>query len=262
MNSISCFIDFSETGKTATSFAVWLSKKFDATVHLVHHVANTEDKQVIENNLVAHSEIEKAGVPFTCTIITGEVLKRMPEFLKEIKSDLLVIGSHISDSDSQIWSASNIVHLVQSIAISALVVNEHASLSDSPMQHILFPIAPHDSFNIQIEQSAKWAKQHDADIHVLCLDTTEGPLPERIERNLNRTEAYFETEHVKHTKTLKDSNVYSVGYAKDIISFAQEHQFDLITIMSQNSDENMYFGDMEKTNLIQNQLGIPVLFTN
>lgn len=262
MNNISCLIDFSETGKTATSYAVWLAKKHHATINLMHYVANTEDQHIIENKLISYSEIESSNLPFTCTIITGKYLKSIAKALAQNKSDLLVIGSHGVQSPSQIWAAANVVHITQQIDIPAFVVNENTATAGSPIQNILFPIAPHANFKVLMEEAARWAKQNEAHIAILCLASKDSDLPADIARNLEDSERYFAKENIAHTKTLQESKVYSVGYAKDIIAFAEENQFDLISIMAQNSEENMYFGDVEKTNLIQNHLGIPILCSN
>ena len=262
MNTISCLIDFSETGKTATSYAVWLAQKYHASINLMHYVANTEDRDLIEKKLISHSEIESTKLPFTCTIVTGKFLKSIPEALTQNETDLLVIGSHGAQSSSQIWAAANVVHITQHIDIPAFVVNENTSTAGSPIQNILFPIAPHANFNVLIEEAARWAKQNEAHMAILCLALKDSDLPTDIARNLENSERYFAAENIAHTKTIQESKVYSVGYAKDIIAYAEENQFDLISIMAQNSEENMYFGDVEKTNLIQNHLGIPVLFSN
>ncbi len=143
-----------------------------------------------------------------------------------------------------------------------MVINEDSHVSQPSIKHILFPIAPHSNFELVIEETARWAEKYSAAITVFCLKAGDRELPPDISRNMDKAMAYFATKNIEHTQTIKETKVYSIGYAKDIIKHAEENTFDLMAIMAKNSEENMYFGDVEKTNLLQNKLGIPVLCVN
>ena len=262
MDTIACIIDFNETSKTATAYAIWLAKKHNATINIVHLLTSDENALNIEEKLIAFCGIADSNVPFTCTLAGNNSLKKLPEILLESNVNMVVVGTYGKQSESHTLAPSNVVKLVQAIPLSVFVVNEQTSLPVSALHNILFPMAPHRNFNFQIDEAAKWAKSFDAHVDILCLISDGNDIPVDIAKNLEKTESYFKHENIAFSKTLKESKVYSIGYAKDIISYAQEKNVDLITVMSQNSDENMYFGSIEKTNLLQNSSGIPVLCVN
>jgi nucleotide-binding universal stress UspA family protein len=262
MNVISCVVDFSETSKKAVAYAVWLAKTYNASIHLVHFASNSRDLESLEEKLVAHSEINLANVSFTCSIHAGEYLKELPKIIKNQNSDLVVMGTRKTQSPSELSTAGNIIKLIKLLPLPTVVINENLVHPEAPIKEILFPMAPHDNFTIKIEETARWAKLHGARVHLFSLVSKDQALPEAISKNLEKSMKHLKDQNIEYIETQKDTEVYSVGYAKDILRYAEEMNFDLISIMSQNSEENLYFGDMEKSVLIQNALGIPVLCVN
>ena len=57
----------------------------------------------------------------------------------------------------------------------------------------------------------------------------------------------------------EDQNVYSLGYAKQTLKYAQSVGADLICTMSVPSKEYYYFADSDKENLLLNEYHIPIL---
>ena len=262
MKVVSCVIDFTETSKIAATYAIWLAKQYNASINLVHFTAIPGSHNDLEEKLVAHTEIESSGIAHTFSIGSGNYLRTIPEMLLESEADVVVMGSEGTQNAPQILTSANVVRLVQVVPIPALVVQRNSPVPVRPIHDILFPMAPHSNFAIKIEESARWAKMHNAHIDILCLVASGHDLPADIKNNLDEAGDYFSRENVNYSQTFRDSKVYGVGYAKDILRYAEDKPFDLIVVMSQNSAENMYFGNVEKTNLIQNDLGIPVLCIN
>ncbi|WP_417610207.1 universal stress protein [Owenweeksia hongkongensis] len=260
MKVISALIDFTETSKKAVQYAAWIAKHEGAKVNLVHIEASKSDNQEeIENRLIDFSGIEDQNVPYTVSLGDGNYLKKIPKLLQRNQADFVVIGTHGVKGIFQTLFGANVLILVQSLGISALVVQDHTPAPPSKAKSILFPLAPHHDFNVKIDQTAYWAKSWDARVDVFCLFKGDDSLPDNIAHNLELTKTTFTKEGVRFVTTLQDSKVYSVGYSKDIIAYADDKGFDLLAIMSQNSEENQYFGNVDKTNLILNPKGIPVL---
>ncbi len=260
MKIISTLIDFSNTSKIATQYAASIAKRENASVNLVHITSqNTDDHAAIENKLIQFTEIDQHNIPYTVSIGDGNYLKKIPKLLQLSDSDFVVIGTHGTKGIFQTLFGANVLSLVQSIPIPALVVQDNSPLPPDAIKKILFPMAPHDNFSIKIKHTASWAKLFDAEVDVFCLFKGEDTLPENIAHNLELTKATFDKEGVNYKTTMQDSKVYSVGFAKDIIAYAEDKDFNLLAIMSHNSEENQYFGNVDKTNLILNPKGIPVL---
>ena len=259
MKIISCLIDFTDTSKIAIAYAAWLAKRESAAVNLLHIVDDDYSEKEVEEKLEYFTGITSMDVPFNISIGSGNYLKKIPKLLQLSDADFVVIGTHGTKGIFQSLFGANVVKLVQDIPVPALVVQDNSPMPVPSIQNILFPVAPHHDFDIKIEQTAHWAKLHKAEVDIFCLFKGESKLPEAIATNLDESVNHFTTQGIKHNKVLRESKVYSVGYAKDILLYAKEKPFDLIAIMSQNSDENAYFGNVDKTNLILNPAGIPVL---
>lgn len=260
MKIISCLIDFTETSKIAVAYASEMAKKEGSTVNLLHIVNDSDyDQKKVESELVSFTGIDNLGVNYTCSIGDGNYLNKIPKLVQLSDADFVVIGTHGTKGIFQTLFGANVVKLVQDLPVPALVVQDNSPMPVPEIKEILFPVAPHHNFNIKIEETARWAKLYNSHVDIFCLFKGESTLPENISNNLDKAVEYFEKEGVKHDKVLRESKVYSVGYAKDILAYSNEKQFDLIAIMSQNSEENMYFGNVDKTNLILNPGGIPVL---
>lgn len=260
MKIISALIDFSDTSKIAIQYASKIAKRENASVNLLHIVSDNETSNAeVEKRLIEFTEIEKLDVPFNVSIGDGNYLKKIPKLLQLSESDFVVIGTHGTKGIFQTLFGANVLSLVQHVTIPALVVQDNTPVPPRPIKNILFPLAPHHNFQIKIEETARWAKLFDAEVDVFCLFRGDDTLPENISNNLELTKEIFDKLGVRYKTTMQDSKVYSVGYAKDIIAYTQDKDFNLLSIMSQNSEENLYFGNVDKTNLILNPKGIPVL---
>lgn len=260
MKIISALIDFTETSKIAVQYASKIATREKATVNLLHITSNgDEQEEETKRKLIEFTEIEKLNIPFSVSLGSGHYLKKIPKLLQLSDSDFVVIGTHGTKGIFQTLFGSNVLNLVQHLTIPALVVQDNTPVPPLPIKKILFPLAPHSDFKIKVEHTARWAKLFDAEVDVFCLFKGDDTLPENIAINLELTKDMFDELGVKYKTTLKDSQVYSIGYAKDIIAYTEDKDFNLLAIMSQNSEENMYFGNVDKTNLILNPKGIPVL---
>ena len=257
MKIISCLIDFSETSKKAAETAISLARKYESTLNLI--CVSLSSEEVASEEVVAFSGVESAKVPYFISIDHGSYQEKIPELIQESHADLLVIGSRGSQRETEMLSADEVLKIVQSLTINVLVVSKETEVAELAINRILHPIAPHDNFSIQIKETARWAKDFNAHIDVFCLYVDSENLPKDIDTNLRKSGEFFEKEGLSQSKTLRETKVYSVGYAKDIIRYTEEMPADLIAIMAQNSLENMYFGGVEKTNLLLNPRGIPVL---
>ncbi len=260
MNIISALIDFTDTSKVATQYACWLAKKEGASINLLHISNDNETSSTdIEQKLVEFTDISNCDIPYSISVGDGDYLKQIPRLLQLSDADLVIIGTHGVKGIFQTLFGANVVKLVQSLSISAIIVQDQTPSLKNGISKILFPMAPHDNFKVKIDSTVHWAKLLDAEVEVFCLFKQDGPLPDHIARNLELTKTTFTEEGLNFKVTLKDSKVYSVGYAREILEHAEATGANLISIMSQNSEENRYFGNVDKTNIVLNPQGIPVL---
>lgn len=84
-------------------------------------------------------------------------------------------------------------------------------------------------------------------------------LDEETAENVGKCEDYFAEEGIKYALVEEDAKIFSVGYSRQTIAHARDHETHLIRIMAQVAGDTKVFGNVDKENIILNDLGIPVL---
>lgn len=259
MKTISVLIDFRSTSEMATQYACWLSQQTGANVNLLH-ITDEHDPNIaeIEKQLIAFTKIETHGVKYSVSVGQGEYLHEIPKLLLLVNADFVVIGTHGVEGVYQALFGANVIKLIQDISISALIVQDNTLSPSDNVPQILFPIGIHESFDAMIKKTAVWALDLDGDVDIFSLLKGDGTDSEFL-KNLDKTKKYFDEHKVRYKAVIKEATIYSIGYAREILAHAKESNAGLITMLSQVSEENRYFGNMDKTNLVLNPQGIPVL---
>lgn len=259
MKTISVLIDFRPTSEMATQYACWLAHETGAGINLLH-ITDEHDPNIeqIKQKLVAFTKIETYGVDYTVSVGKGEYLREIPKLLLLVDADFVVIGTHGVEGIYQALFGANVIKLIQDISISALVVQENTVSPGDNIPQILFPIGVHENFDAMIAKTAEWALDLDGDVDIFSVLKGDGTDTDFL-KNLDKTKKYFDEHKVRYKTVVKDATIYSVGYAREILAHAKESKAGLITMLSQVSEENRYFGNMDKTNLVLNPQGIPVL---
>ena len=72
----------------------------------------------------------------------------------------------------------------------------------------------------------------------------------------------FNSFGVEYEHVSQEATGFSVGYARQTIDYAEKGDIDLISIMSNISHVNSYFGKVDKENILLNKPGIPVFCAN
>ena len=259
MKTISVLIDFRPTSEMATQYACWLSHQTGAVVNLLHITdEQNTDIESLKMDLIAFSNIEMHDVEFTVSVAKGEYLHEIPRLLLLVNADFVVIGTHGVEGVYQALFGANVIKLIQSISISALIVQGNTLSPADNIPNILFPIGLHENFDAMIAKTAEWALDLNGDVDILSVLKGDGTDNDFL-KNLDKTKKYFDEHNVRYKVVVRDATIYSVGYAREILAHANESKSGLITMLSQVSEENRYFGNMDKTNLVLNPQGIPVL---
>lgn len=259
MKVISCLIDFTETSKLASAYALALGARYNVEVNFLHIVRESAyDENALEQKVRDFVSENNSETKVSVSLGDGNYLDQIPKLLSLSHADLVVIGTHGRKGAMQTMVGADVVQLIQKLNIPALIMQANSPAPSVSFSNILFPIGPHHDFAIKTEKTAEWAIENGAHVEILCLITGE-KLSTEIERNLEASISYFKEKGISHSVVKQDSKVYGVGYGKDIIQYAKGKSFDLISVMSQTSEENMYFGNVDKTELILNSENIPVL---
>lgn len=261
MKKIGVLIDFTPTSLLALRYAIAFRRVFHSKIILVHVASKLEDEAALRDKMLEYTEIEKLTKDFKVRLDEGAYMQKIPRTLEMEELDLVVIGTHGQRGIYQNIFGANILKLIQAIPCNALVVQDHSPSPNNGLRKILYPIGAHQDFERKAHFSAMVAEKLKAEIEIFCVYKSEGRLSDQLSKNLDLSESLFEKKAVNYRTTLIDSSVFSIGYAREIIKQAESSQSDLITMMSQAAPENSYFGSVDKTNILLNPPGIPVLCT-
>ncbi len=260
MNVISALIDFTDTSKTATAYACWLAEKQNAKINLLH-ICPEDDYDVaeLEKKIIDFTGIDRCGLQYNVAVGDGHIQEKIPQLLDLSHSDFVIIGTHGAKSIFATTVGAEVVKLTQRIGISALVVQDRSPQPGDHLHKVLFPIGPHKDFMPKIEAAIEWAKLADLEFEVFCLSKEDGSLSKSIEQNLELTRVSFEKAGLNFKEVVRSTQSYSVGFGRDIVEEGKAWGADLIVSMSHPSEENSYFGNVDKTHILLNSSAIPVL---
>lgn len=260
MKKVVALIDLTPLSDVVASFASRFAKEKQVEIEFIH-VAVKDDIKTIEqyaqklNNYV--SEVEKEGSKASFHIHYGSFFSIISPVLKNVKADLVLIGTHGKKGLMQNIFGSHILKLVQMVGIPSLVIQEDSKWPEHGFKKVLSPISSHDNFDIQITQTYSILKEG-SEIDLYAIHKSE-ELEESAKKNLHEGLEMLTQLGIKHSIIEEDATVYSVGYAKQTIAFLKKNPYDLVSLMSQISEASKYFGEMDKENIILNPMGIPVL---
>lgn len=264
MKKIAVLIDFTPTCVKATEFAGKIAQKANASVVLIHVAPNSEkgNEAALMQKMDVYAQAVPAGIICEKHIDFGTFFSQIPYALKAVHADLAVVGTHGVVGIMQNLFGSNIMKLIKALSVPSLVVQDNSVYTDQTFNDILFPIAPHEDFEVKYKQTTTIAKLFNSTVHIIAVRKNFVDLAPQLEVNLKKTVDYFEANGVQFKEVREDANDASIGYANQILGYSKNNNIGTIAIMSKVSKDNYYFGVMDKENLLLNKAALPILCTN
>lgn len=268
MQNISTPVDFTETSKLAIQYACTIAKTANARIQLFHVIEpdrtkveqDKPDVDAVRRKLIEFSRIEEiCDTEYDVVVEIGSFPELIPKLLKEHNSDLVLIGTHGVKGIFQTMQGAEVLKLIQHLGVPSLILQNHSKKDFLSFGRILFPIASHRNFDVKMRQTGTIAGLFGSKVLVFVLFPEKGELDSLLEDNLTKTKKYFEGEKVDYEVVREPSKVYGIGYARQAMEYSEKNDIQLISIMAHASDENSYFGNVERTEFVLNKMGIPVL---
>jgi len=99
----------------------------------------------------------------------------------------------------------------------------------------------------------------DPEIHLYSISKPGFEQTDKLRYNITLAETRFSEKGISYKRVCEDQSVFSVGFAKQTLLYADQIKADLITVMATPTRENYYFADSDKEAIITNEHCIPVL---
>ena len=244
--------DFSSASEMALSYAAQLVQT-DRTIKVVllHVVAPGTAINKQEDLLIDLVATHREKIPtLEYSITSGDMVQSVLEFQKQIKADLIIMGTKGSTEEESV-AITNTAELVRAADCCVLVIPPRKmdfaiknialalgakEMDDSGALGVLFDIA----------------RTFDAKIHILSIMQGAGELPLN-DRNESILEYYFETLDYQHVFP------ENTDIEKGISDYVRSEGIDLLAIMPENHAKKQTPSEGRLTKLLTMHAQVPLL---
>jgi len=264
-NKILIPVDFTEASDKAIEFGIHIASKMHAGISLLHVFEDggmtmeecEEELRKLSHNINARDD---AFSDYICQ--KGSIFEVIPEIASKSAFRMMILGAHGRKGLRQKFFGADIIKLLRRIPIPALVVQKKSVISDKGFTTTVFPVGSHDAYERKIEAMFLIAGLCDPEIHIYSISKPGFDQSEKLRENIKLTEQRFTEKSLKYFRVDEDQNVFSVGFAKQTLAYAEEVGANMISIMVNPTKEYAYFADSDKEAIIMNEQCIPVLCTS
>ncbi|MCX6251486.1 MAG: universal stress protein [Bacteroidetes bacterium] len=260
-NKIIVPTDLTEAGHQAVRQAISIANKGKIDMLLLHILdekspSAEEVQQALENE--ARLAAEQSGRDCQYLIKEGTVFETLPNITCESDFCLMVIATHGIRGIRQKLTGPDILKLVAKLPLPVLVVPEQEKLIDS-FDKIILPVSSHDSFQPAIDAILFFSRIFNSEIHLYSVYKPGFEWPKQLMINVETATEQFGKNGVRLKRIKEDQTIYSLGYAKQTMKYAEATGADSICIMSTQSQDYYYFAQSDKETIVLNELNLPIL---
>lgn len=260
MNHILVLVDFTETANIAADQAVFIAKLKGSKITFCHINTSSgkSDDEILSEMAVYNEKANAEGLESKSIVSKGSFNSEVAAAVNQLVPNLVIVGTHGKHGLKQNLLGSNIYKLVTGQSSSVMVVSDLLSPTEGGFNKVLLPVAPHDNFLSKVRQASDLMNP-DGKAILFSINKPGVELTDAVVANIKAAEVYFNENNIAWEMVTIDMVNFSIGYSKDTLAFAKSNGIDLIALMTSISDDNRYFGKVDKENIILNDGGIPVL---
>ena len=224
--------DFSDYSNAALEYAIYISKIRKSKIHIVTVVSsnNVEELERIESKMAelkSDPKLEALNIE-TYIKIDGAVCDKVLECAKEIKADIILMGSHGSSTITEILLGSNTEKVVRKSNFNVLTV-KHGMIRES-IKSIVFASDFSKESNQIFSVIRDIANKFNACVHLLKINTPDHFEPTRVSmEKINKfivNEKLIPLNNDKYKVALYSDSTEELG----ILNYCIENEIDIITL--------------------------------
>lgn len=256
-------IDFSDISRKVIKLAIYLAKKANLTISLLHVEKNHSDFNAVEKLKEISGEVKgSAGVPFEFIVRRGNIMNEIAETASGEDYKMAVIGSHGLKGLREKVFGADILKLLKTIPIPVLNIQKDYILTEDTFRTILFPASTHESFLNKIRAVEYLAGLFGSEVQIYTVEKPGSEISEKLIDNIKKARKAFELKNIPHILVKEEPSSFSVGYARQILDYAKRMNTGLIALMVNPTREYYYIADADKEKILTNDKCIPVLASN
>lgn len=251
--------DFTEAAEKAKEQAALLDKSAPIHIDLLHVIDNAKAEESTMIELRKHAEqLIRKNVSSAVVVEKGGVLDTINKVAATGFYHLMVIGTHGPRGIRQNLLGADILKLLRECPCPSIVVQK-TSDPVVAFKRILLPVGSHEDYLALAEDVNLIAQISGAEVIIYTINRPGEEPAEELLANKEHTIRLFKAHDVKYREVAEDSSVFSFGFAKQTLMYAENNAVDLIAIMPNASAEHAYFANADKERVLINEKGIAVL---
>jgi len=253
--------DFTKVAQTALEHALKVAENAHAQVNLLHIVPKHEMLEEAKEKLQIAKDRVKSdhGMEIKITARVGTIFEDIGDLAEELEAAMVIMGTH-GMKGLQFITGSRALRVVTSASTPFVIVQEKG-IGENGYDDIVVPLDLHKETKQKLSIVADMAKYFDSRVHIIVPGEKDEFLKNQVTRNLNYAESFFDEKKIPHTSKVSESD--SDDFDKAIISYAEEINADLISVMNlPEISLAKLIGGSYVQNIITNKPQIPVLLLN
>lgn len=237
--------DFSETAELSLEQGLFLAKIVSAEITLLHIVENVsfttaisqalggvekKIESVSQERLQAYADEIRAkhGLPISIRTEVGRVYRKINEVAKDMKADIVIMGTHGSAGYQKFALGTNTTRVVQECSCPVLSVQSHAK--EMGFKKILLPIDETNESRQKVPFAVGLAQFYNAQIILLGIINFSGEdLIRRFKIKLEQVEDYVVNHGLDYETVYREGN----DLAGITLKAAEELDADLLVVMTE-----------------------------
>lgn len=260
--------DFSEIGDIAIDNAVEFAKLLNFKVCILHVVdKNTKanlkkEKKSIDSineklDAIARDIKSKHSIEVDYVAKEGTIFTAIASVAEEIGASFLLIGTH---------GKIGIQHLLGSFALKVVksspcpIIVYQKRVLESKYNNIVFPLDLSMGSKQKVRYAINLAKLFGATIHLFALNETDEFNAIKMKNNYVQVKTMLEKANVDFTEKFSDEK--GPNFGKQIMTFSESINADLIMISTNPDQLSLNFIGSIDEQIIYNNLKIPVMCIN
>ncbi len=250
-------MDFTEISNRALEFALFLGKRVQTEICLLHLAVSKEKAMAAQGRLeeVIKNTVIPPGVELIPQAKQGSIFSDIGKIAKEDRTQLIVMGTHGMRGMQSLFG-SHAMKVVTSAECPFLIVQKHTPIKD--IKRIVVPIdLTKESLQI-VNIAGDMANIVGAEIYILAEKQTDEILNNRLKTRLSIVKKEYEDRGIEPNVTLMKQ---SGSYRSKIINFCKQNAIDMIAF-AYHSESLLPQFDKFAQILITNKVGLPVMIVN
>lgn len=224
----------SPSAEGALKTAIVMSKIYDSKICVLHvKNSNTTDEVHRRAGEICNSQ----NVQFLYIERQGNIHKEILKAEAEYNADLIIMGAYGISGFQQFWVGSNAFKVISASNCPVITLQNDLAAFNG-FHKIMLPLDDSDETRQKINWVVALAKGHDAEVLIFCVSKSRDEnTRKKLARYAEQVQDMLDENGIKHSF----DESYGNNLAEDCIKYAQLHQCDLISMMTETEKTNSFF---------------------